>query len=184
MSACRSPQQSVTDLQIRQTHTVYMVVHWVPKKLMRRGRTLDGHMSLSMCPRMLNSKKHKLLTLCQIIILSTEPLGLLLLLFFLGTGVAPDGAALEAEWNAKFAEYEKKYSEEAAELKSIISGELPAGWEKALPVSKLTFYLVCFSSFLNTKTSVDMFCQEFYGIRLHILPTSLFSILPGFIKTL
>ncbi|XP_054805936.1 transketolase, chloroplastic [Prosopis cineraria] len=45
----------------------------------------------------------------------------------------PEGAALEAEWNAKFAEYEKKYREEAAELKSIISGELPAGWEKALP---------------------------------------------------
>ncbi|KAL8500383.1 hypothetical protein ACS0TY_020109 [Phlomoides rotata] len=44
-----------------------------------------------------------------------------------------DGAALEAEWNAKFAEYEKKYPEEAAELKSIITGELPAGWEKALP---------------------------------------------------
>lgn len=47
----------------------------------------------------------------------------------------PDGAALEAEWNAKFAEYEKKYPEKAAELKSIITGELPAGWEKALPVS-------------------------------------------------
>ncbi|XVF33513.1 hypothetical protein REPUB_Repub17cG0175100 [Reevesia pubescens] len=45
----------------------------------------------------------------------------------------PQGAALEAEWNAKFAEYEKKYKEEAAELKSIITGELPAGWEKALP---------------------------------------------------
>ncbi|GKU88404.1 hypothetical protein SLEP1_g2673 [Rubroshorea leprosula] len=45
----------------------------------------------------------------------------------------PDGAALEAEWNAKFAEYEKKYKEEAAELKSIITGELPVGWEKALP---------------------------------------------------
>ncbi|KAG5538580.1 hypothetical protein RHGRI_019232 [Rhododendron griersonianum] len=45
----------------------------------------------------------------------------------------PDGAALEAEWNAKFAEYEKKYKEEAAELKSISTGELPAGWEKALP---------------------------------------------------
>ncbi|RVW35255.1 Transketolase, chloroplastic [Vitis vinifera] len=42
----------------------------------------------------------------------------------------PDGAALEAEWNAKFAEYEKKYKEEAAELKSIITGELPAGWIK------------------------------------------------------
>lgn len=47
----------------------------------------------------------------------------------------PEGAALEAEWNAKFAEYEKKYKEEAAELKSISTGELPAGWEKALPVS-------------------------------------------------
>ncbi|KAL5728099.1 transketolase [Ranunculus cassubicifolius] len=46
----------------------------------------------------------------------------------------PEGAALEAEWNAKFAEYEKKYAEDAAELKSIITGELPAGWEKALPV--------------------------------------------------
>ncbi|KAJ6940226.1 hypothetical protein NC651_006384 [Populus alba x Populus x berolinensis] len=45
----------------------------------------------------------------------------------------PAGAAFEAEWNAKFAEYEKKYSEEAAELKSIANGELPAGWEKALP---------------------------------------------------
>lgn len=47
----------------------------------------------------------------------------------------PEGAALEAEWSAKFAEYEKKYPEEAAELKSIIVGQLPAGWEKALPVS-------------------------------------------------
>ncbi|KAJ8448642.1 hypothetical protein Cgig2_010529 [Carnegiea gigantea] len=44
-----------------------------------------------------------------------------------------EGASLEAAWNAKFAEYEKKYPAEAAELKSIITGELPAGWEKALP---------------------------------------------------
>ncbi|XP_050941879.1 transketolase, chloroplastic isoform X2 [Cucumis melo] len=45
----------------------------------------------------------------------------------------PLGADFEAEWNAKFAEYEKKYPEEAAELKSIITGERPAGWEDALP---------------------------------------------------
>ncbi|RVW63484.1 Transketolase-2, chloroplastic [Vitis vinifera] len=45
----------------------------------------------------------------------------------------PEGAALEAEWNAQFAEYERKYKEEAAVLKSLINGELPAGWEKALP---------------------------------------------------
>ncbi|KAF8045989.1 hypothetical protein N665_4147s0005 [Sinapis alba] len=45
----------------------------------------------------------------------------------------PEGTALESNWNASFAAYEKKYPEEAAELKSIITGELPAGWEKALP---------------------------------------------------
>ncbi|VFQ91277.1 unnamed protein product [Cuscuta campestris] len=45
----------------------------------------------------------------------------------------PEGAALEAEWNAKFSEYEEKYPEEAADLKAIITGELPSGWEKALP---------------------------------------------------
>ncbi|CAN6467194.1 unnamed protein product [Victoria cruziana] len=45
----------------------------------------------------------------------------------------PQGAALEAEWLAKFAEYEKKYKEEGAELKQLISGQLPDGWEKALP---------------------------------------------------
>ncbi|CAL5036526.1 unnamed protein product [Urochloa decumbens] len=45
----------------------------------------------------------------------------------------PEGAALEADWNAKFAEYEKKYTEDAATLKSIITGELPAGWADALP---------------------------------------------------
>ncbi|KAF3332357.1 putative transketolase [Carex littledalei] len=45
----------------------------------------------------------------------------------------PEGAAIESSWNAKFAEYEKKYPEDAATLKSIISGELPAGWVDALP---------------------------------------------------
>jgi transketolase len=33
------------------------------------------------------------------------------------------------------AAYIKKYPEEGAEFKTLISGELPAGWEKALPVS-------------------------------------------------
>ncbi|KAL2513928.1 Transketolase [Forsythia ovata] len=51
----------------------------------------------------------------------------------IGATMSLNGASLEAEWNFKFAEYEKKYPEEAAELKSIIRGELPAHWEKALP---------------------------------------------------
>eukprot|EP00850_Spirogloea_muscicola_P011462 SM000071S21086 [mRNA] locus=s71:348165:351437:+ [translate_table: standard] len=44
-----------------------------------------------------------------------------------------EGPALENEWNSKFAEYEKKYAEEAAEFKQLISLELPAGWADALP---------------------------------------------------
>ncbi|CAN6191583.1 unnamed protein product [Urochloa humidicola] len=43
------------------------------------------------------------------------------------------GAALEVDWDARFVEYEKKYPEDAATLKSIISGKLPAGWADALP---------------------------------------------------
>ncbi|KAL4184503.1 hypothetical protein AMTRI_Chr10g1330 [Amborella trichopoda] len=45
----------------------------------------------------------------------------------------PEGASLEAEWQAKLADYEKKYKEEAAEFKELISGKWPDGWENALP---------------------------------------------------
>ncbi|CAM6091652.1 unnamed protein product [Calypogeia fissa] len=44
-----------------------------------------------------------------------------------------DGPALEAEWNESLAVYESKYPEEAKEFKQLISCELPAGWEAALP---------------------------------------------------
>jgi len=60
----------------------------------------------------------------------------------------PEGAALEAEWNAKFAEYENKYAEDAATLKSIISGEFPAGWADALPVS-IHVYLQYYSCYVE-----------------------------------
>lgn len=68
----------------------------------------------------------------------------------------PAGAALEAEWNAKFAEYEKKYKEEAAELKSIFKGELPAGWEKALPVRKS-------QSIVASYCRIPLMLYEVYG---------------------
>lgn len=42
------------------------------------------------------------------------------------------GAKAEAEWNERFAAYEKAYPEEAAEFKRIMAGELPAGWKEAL----------------------------------------------------
>ena len=44
----------------------------------------------------------------------------------------PEGAKFEVEWNAKFVEYEKKYSEEAAKLKATITGELLAGWDASI----------------------------------------------------
>lgn len=47
-----------------------------------------------------------------------------------------NGAAKEAEWNALLASYGKKFPTEHAELVRRISGELPAGWEKTLPVYK------------------------------------------------
>lgn len=40
------------------------------------------------------------------------------------------GQKLEEEWNQKFAEYEKKYSVEAAEFKRRMAGELPANWSE------------------------------------------------------
>ena len=53
------------------------------------------------------------------------------------------GAELEARWLADLDEYENKYPQEAAEFKNLISGELPQGWEKALPVSRGLDYMVC-----------------------------------------
>ncbi|GBG76005.1 hypothetical protein CBR_g21246 [Chara braunii] len=44
------------------------------------------------------------------------------------------GAQCEAEWNAAMQQYEAKYPEEAKVFKQLINGELPEGWEKALPV--------------------------------------------------
>lgn len=43
------------------------------------------------------------------------------------------GSALEAAWNANLNAYSAKHPEEAAEFKALISGELPANWEDALP---------------------------------------------------
>lgn len=43
------------------------------------------------------------------------------------------GKKKEAKWNAKFAEYKKKYPELANELENIRSGNLGEEWKKALP---------------------------------------------------
>ncbi|KAJ7489910.1 transketolase [Mycena galericulata] len=50
--------------------------------------------------------------------------------------VAKRGAAAEASWNALLAAYGEKYPAEHAELTRRISGKLPEGWERSLPVYK------------------------------------------------
>lgn len=43
------------------------------------------------------------------------------------------GKRWESEWNARFEAYREEYPELAAELHRRIRGELPAGWDEALP---------------------------------------------------
>ncbi|MDD3926917.1 MAG: transketolase C-terminal domain-containing protein, partial [bacterium] len=44
------------------------------------------------------------------------------------------GAGYESQWNAMFSAYKTEYPGEAAEFERVMSGRLPEGWEKALPV--------------------------------------------------
>lgn len=56
------------------------------------------------------------------------------------------GAELEKDWESALAKYVEKYPEEGAEFKQLISGKLPEGWEKALPVSAALKFLSAISS--------------------------------------
>jgi transketolase len=51
-----------------------------------------------------------------------------------------DGAAIEGEWNARFAAYRAAYPAEAAEFeRRVINGDLPANWES----TKATYIAAC-----------------------------------------
>jgi transketolase len=52
--------------------------------------------------------------------------------------IAKRGASLETQWDSLLSAYGKKYPNEHAELTRRISGKLPDGWEKTLPVYKTT----------------------------------------------
>ena len=51
------------------------------------------------------------------------------------------GTKYQSEWEASVEEYAQKYPEEGAEFKQLISGELPAGWDEALPVSDCVWWM-------------------------------------------
>ncbi|MBF6559069.1 MAG: transketolase [Candidatus Binataceae bacterium] len=44
------------------------------------------------------------------------------------------GAGFEAEWNQRFADYAQANPQPAAEFRAMLAGELPADWDKDLPV--------------------------------------------------
>ena len=46
------------------------------------------------------------------------------------------GATAETDWNKLFSEYQAKYPAEAALFEQLTTGQLPEGWEQALPVYK------------------------------------------------
>ncbi len=46
----------------------------------------------------------------------------------------PNGAQVEAKWKERFEVYRKVYPDLAAELERRLAGQLPEGWETALPV--------------------------------------------------
>ena len=48
-------------------------------------------------------------------------------------GIGKNGRAAREAWDKKFAEYERSYPNEAAELKAMWAGKLPEGWEKGIP---------------------------------------------------
>ena len=54
------------------------------------------------------------------------------LAFFRGAGTA--GAECQAVWRGAFARYAEAYPREALEFERVMKGDLPVGWEKALPV--------------------------------------------------
>ncbi len=43
------------------------------------------------------------------------------------------GQLAEAEWNEKFSAYEQQYPEQARDLRLLIAGELPPGWDANIP---------------------------------------------------
>ncbi len=48
-------------------------------------------------------------------------------------GCGARGREHESDWNGRFERYAKAHPAEAAEFKSMLAGELPAGWDAALP---------------------------------------------------
>jgi transketolase len=49
------------------------------------------------------------------------------------SGIGARGKEAREAWESRFAEYSKKYPQEAAELRTLWAGKLPAGWDAGIP---------------------------------------------------
>jgi transketolase len=49
------------------------------------------------------------------------------------SGIGKRGKSAREAWEKKFAEYEKAFPKEAADLKAMWAGKLPEGWDKGIP---------------------------------------------------
>ena len=54
------------------------------------------------------------------------------------TAIGERGAKVEASWNEMMQKFTSKFAEEAKDLESRLADKLPEGWEKCLPVYKVT----------------------------------------------
>ena len=89
--------------------------HARPRRAARRGRD-QAHQESSTAGRRTQSSS------CRTKFASISP-----------PASARSGKAAREAWEKKFAEYEKAYPEEAAELKTMWAGKLPEGWDKGIP---------------------------------------------------
>ena len=139
--------------------TVFTVAHLVRKRWRLLDRAWTGHMSPSLFQKMWKGLCWKGWLVLSVIedVNVFHHLSRVLDVwnnFSLWSKHTKIGADLEAKWEADLAAYLKKYPEEGAEFKSLITGELPAGWEKALPVSPSK------TSVIGLPSHIGIFSQE------------------------
>jgi len=77
--------------------------------------------------------------------------------------VEEPGQKLEQEWNALFASYKQEYPELANQLEEAISGKLPVGWDKALPVYAEGTALATRSSSGEVMNAISKSVPAFFG---------------------
>ncbi len=86
--------------------------------------------------------------------------------------VREKGAALHAQWDEAFARYEKEHPELAAEFRRAMDGDLPGGWEKALPTFEAGEQMATRSASGQTLNAVAAGLPELAGGSADLAPST------------